>query len=274
MPAAFRKILIPVDFSVSTETAVKKAIGFIDPKEASIHLLHVAKEGGSAVHKFIVGEAERKLAQWKEMIEEAVPGVRVTTHVRQDTSIQEMIIQWANKIEPDLIIIGKQGGRRNWSFHRHISPDRIAQQSNCPVLTAKPGSIHSRTKIIVIPIRHFVPERKLELAVLIAQKYRAQVHLLIIQGNGKGGEGDLSRAFITTYHQLKEKLHCPIEYFSVGRQNAARATLDYAEFVMADMILVNPATESAISCLTGSRHISDLLAPDSKIQVLDVIPYA
>jgi hypothetical protein len=42
---------------------------------------------------------------------------------------------------------------------------------------------------------------------------------------------------------------------------------------MADMILVNPETESGISGFTGTRHISDMLNRDSKIQVLDVEPY-
>jgi hypothetical protein len=49
--------------------------------------------------------------------------------------------------------------------------------------------------------------------------------------------------------------------------------LDYAELVMADMILLNPETESGISGFSGYRHISDLLRRDSKIQVLDVEPY-
>jgi len=39
-----------------------------------------------------------------------------------------------------------------------------------------------------------------------------------------------------------------------------------------DIILVNPVTESGINGLTGSRHISDLLEKNSKIQVLDVEP--
>jgi len=274
MTAAFHKILIPVDFSLSTETAVKKAIGFIDTEEGCIHLLHVVRPGTSAAHKFIAGEAERKLAQWKETIEETAPGIGVKTSVQRDSSVQQMIIESANMISPDLIIIGKKGGGRNWFFHRSVSPDRIAQKSNCPVLTAKPGSIYSRTKIIVIPIRHFVPERKLELAILIAKRYKAQVHLLAIGGNNRADQEDLSQTFIRAYDHLRGKLVRPIEYFSVGQNNPARATLDYAKFIMADMILLNPATESGISGLTGSRHISDLIAPDSKIQVLDVMPYS
>ncbi|HTI10467.1 MAG TPA: universal stress protein [Puia sp.] len=274
MRAAFRKILIPVDFSLSTETAVKKAIGIIDPDNAHIHLLHVVKRGSSAAIQLMVRDAERKLAQWKVTIEETTPGVEARTSILRGSSVQRMIIESAGLVAPDLIIIGKKGTRRHRLFHQHISPDRIAEKSNCPVLTAKPGSIHSRTKIIVIPIRHFVPERKLDLAILIAQKYRARVHLLAIGGNDNDEKDGLSQTFIKTYDHLRRKLQRPVEYFSVGRHNPARAALDYAKFVMADMILVNPATESGIYGLTGSRHISDLIAADSKIQVLDVMPYA
>jgi nucleotide-binding universal stress UspA family protein len=176
-------------------------------------------------------------------------------------------------LSPDLIIIGKQHNRRRWSFSRRISPDVVAQKSNCPVLTAKPGSIDSRTKVIVIPIRDFLPERKLEWAVLLAKKYKAQVHLLAIREHAEGREGLLSQVFLKAYHHLREKLHHPIEYSTTDRHNTAKAALKYAEFIMADMILVNPDTESGISSLTGFRHISDLLNRDSKIQVLDVQPY-
>jgi hypothetical protein len=72
---------------------------------------------------------------------------------------------------------------------------------------------------------------------------------------------------------LREKLHHPVEYSADTRHNPAKAALSYAELIMADMILVNPRTESGISGFTGFRHISDLLTRDSKIQVLDVQPY-
>ncbi len=273
MATAFNQILIPIDFSLNTEIAVKKAIGLIDGKEGCMHLLHIVKPGTSAAHKFIAGEAERKLVQWKDTIRETTPGIGVKVTILRGSSIQQPIIETANMSSPDLIIIGKKGGRRNWFSRCSVSPDQIAQKSNCPVLTTKPGSIHSRTKIIVIPVRHFVPERKLELAILLAKRYRAQVHLLAIGGNAQAEKEDLNQIFIRTYDHLRGKLVRPIEYFSVGGRNAARATLDYAQSIMADMILVNPATESGVFGFTGSRHISDLIAPDSKIQVLDVMPY-
>jgi nucleotide-binding universal stress UspA family protein len=276
MIASLNKILIPVDFSVNTEIAVQKALGFAADEETTIHLLHVVRPGHSAAGKFDAWEATQKLEQWKSTILESHPAANVKTYILKGRSVQSMIIECAGMLKPDLIIIGKQNGRRRWVWFRSISPDAIARKSNCPVLTAKPGSILSRTRIILIPIRHFFPERKLELGVLLARKYKAQIHLLAIQGNNRVQNEDLSPIFLRAYHQLREKLHVPIKYSSMSfnyGHNTARATLDYAKLIMADMILVNPDTESGIHGFTGFRHISDWLGRDSKIQVMDVQPY-
>jgi nucleotide-binding universal stress UspA family protein len=273
MPATFNKILIPVDFSLNTEIALKKAIGFAGAEETTIHLLHVIRPGKKVASQFKNWVVERDLQQLKYTLQTENPILRVRTHVMKGFSIQRTIIECAAIINPDLIIIGKQNSRRRWwAFTSLISPNIVAKKSNCPVLTAKPGSMDSRTKVIVLPIRNFLPERKLEWAVLLARKYKAQVHLLAIQQHPPK-DGLLSQVFLKAYHHLREKLHHPIEYSAAVRHNAARAALNYAELIMADMILVNPETESGISGFTGTRHISDMLNRDSKIQVLDVEPY-
>ena len=273
MPATFNKILIPVDFSLNTEIAIKKAIGLAGGEETTIHLLHVIRPGKKIASQFRNWVVERDLQQLKYTLQEKNPILRVKTHVMKGFSIQNMIIECAAMINPDLIIIAKQNSRRRWwAFTSLISPNIVAKKSNCPVLTAKPGSMDSRTKVIVLPIRNFLPERKLEWAVLLARKYKAQVHLLALQQHDPK-DGSLSQAFLKAYHHLREKLHHPIEYSAAVRHSAAKAALNYAELIMADMILVNPETESGISGFTGTRHISDMLNRDSKIQVLDVEPY-
>ena len=114
---------------------------------------------------------------------------------------------------------------------------------------------------------------RLEWAVLLAKRFKAQVHLLAVGEEASPKDGLLSQTFLKAYHHLREKLHHPVEYSAATRHNPAKAALSYAELIMADMILVNPQTESGVSGFTGFRHISDFLARDSKIQVLDVQPY-
>lgn len=273
MAIVFNKLLIPVDFSLNTELAIKKAAALIGADKAVLHLLHVVNP-----HRPIEAlAATAGLEELGRRTKENHPGPEIKTHILKGYSVQRMITECALILNPDLILIGKQNDRRRWPFShpRHwfpfqtISPDALAQKTNCPVLTAKPGSIDSRTKIIVIPIRDFLPERKLEWGILLARKYKAQIHLLAIREDRTNA---LPQVFLKAYHLLREGLHHPIEFSTVMQNNPARATLNYAELIMADMILVNPATESGITNLIGSRHISDLLGRDSKIQVLDVGP--
>jgi nucleotide-binding universal stress UspA family protein len=273
MAIAFNKILIPVDFSLNTEIAVKKAAGLVGHDEAILYLLHVLKPGRQAKHQFRLWAVEKEMEQLSHTIGSRYPFLKIRSHVLRGHSVQRLIVDAAAMLKPDLIIIGKQNDRRRWSVFPHLSPDGIAKKSNCPVLTVKPGSVETRTRVIVIPIRDFLPERKLEWGVLLAKRYRAQIHLLALQDHAEPTEWALPQVFLKAYNHLREHLHHPIEYSASGRHTPARAALNYAERIMADMILVNPETESGVPGFTGWRHISDLVGKDSKIQILDVEPY-
>ena len=65
-----------------------------------------------------------------------------------------------------------------------------------------------------------------------------------------------------------------IRHGPVSGNDIARAVLKYAESVHADMILVNPVTESSIHYVIGKMHISDMLSEHSPIQILDIEPYS
>ncbi len=59
MTIAFNKILIPVDFSLNTEMAIKKAAGLAKADQTILHLLHVLKAGKHATHQFKVWAAQK-----------------------------------------------------------------------------------------------------------------------------------------------------------------------------------------------------------------------
>jgi len=279
MAIAFNSFLIPVDFSQNTDIAVKKAAELAGREGAELHLLHVVRPGDRHAgsdrngNKGHGSAACVGLDRLEILLANQYPGMRIKTHVLPGRSIQRTIIECAGLLRPDLIVIGKSEPPKRWFQWRGISPDVIARKSNCPVLTVKPGSAESKTRVILIPIRNFLPERKLEWAVMLAKRYRAQVHLLAIQDRQEQKDWALPQVFLKAYHQLREHLHHPIEYSATGKQSAGKAALNCAELIMADMIVVNPETESGVSGFVGYRHISDLLKKDSKIQVLDIEPY-
>ena len=58
---------------------------------------------------------------------------------------------------------------------------------------------------------------------------------------------------------LKTGLTNPIEHHILKGNNLPKAILEYAERIGADMILVNPGSETKISNFTG-KHINNALA--------------
>jgi len=81
MSVTFNKILIPIDFSVNTESAINKAISLIGIESGAIHLLHMVKPGKSAAKKFSLWDANKKLTEWKAILEESYPAMQVDTHI-------------------------------------------------------------------------------------------------------------------------------------------------------------------------------------------------
>lgn len=266
-------ILIPVDFSLNTDVAIKKAVGLSLSGVTYLHLLHVVNVGRGPKHSFKLWEVEKEFSELQEKIRLTYPDVRVKTHVLQGNSVQKVIVECVRLLRPALVIIVKTDPPRCWSLSRRISPDAIAKKSNCPVLTVKPGAAETKTRVILLPISNFLPERKIEWVILLARKYRAQVHLLAIQSREAAKEWPLPQVFLRAYDLLRENLHQPVEYFLTDLQDPTQATLNYAKSIMADMVLLSPKSEIGGWGIGGCRHLSDLLQRDSAIQVLDVEPY-
>src|SRR5688572_31317275 len=102
----FKTILLPVDFEINTEMAVKKALELSNPGQTIIHLFHVQKPAmpwSSIWRKDIVqkggdDQTPYKLLEWKRLIEENYPDVKVATDVAHSLKIEGSIINKAKEI--------------------------------------------------------------------------------------------------------------------------------------------------------------------------------
>jgi nucleotide-binding universal stress UspA family protein len=275
--------MIPVDFSVNTEVAVKQALELASLHGSIIHLLHVIKPktmwnklfGSSrTLHhledNYASNNVKIKLQQWGQAIEERLPNSRVHTYVREG-AVRTEIQDAAREIDPQLIIIGKNRYRKYFSLHKPICSNALAKSTGYPVLTILGILINAKIRIIVLPVGSFIPLRKIELVIELAKKYRAAVHVVTIPNEIDFTEtkGD---SFLETYRILQSGLTSPIEHHILNGKNLPKAILEYAECIGADLILVNPDSETKISNLTG-KHINDILTTSSKLKILSIEPY-
>jgi nucleotide-binding universal stress UspA family protein len=268
----FKNILLPVDLSWKTETAVTKAIEVAGPRGSSIHIMHVVdpeRKTGS----FFKEDKKTQLNIWKETIENATPGSEVDICLIRGKPIEKMIIQKAKEVHAQLIIMGRQANRSWLPFKKSISPSTIAKETHSAVLTIQPGVFQHKIKSIVLPIRSFIPTRKVDMLFPFVNNKGTTIYLVSLM-NEEANDleySSASRALIETYRLLKEEANCQIVHKLIKGNNMARALLQFSESVNADILLLNP-DESRFRSITGLRDFSDLLKRQSSLQVMAIDP--
>lgn len=278
MSARFNTILIPVDFTLNTEVAIAKAIGLVEDAGAAIHLLHVHKPGLFArlMHDLTGGShgskkhIEQKLAHLALRINAARPALRVSGWIEDSHTVEEAVTAKALSLSADLVVIGKHSSGISFPFSRKVISAHVASATGIPVLTVKPGSLKNPIKTVVIPVGPKFPKKKLEL--LDAWKSKPGFAIRLVSCLSHDRDDAYSKdSLLNTFRMLKTTWPGPVEYDVVRGNNQARALLKYCNKVNADMLIVYPGVETNTG-LFPSRHIADLLPPDSRTQILAIQP--
>src|SRR5215213_8717669 len=246
MLQSFKNILIPVDFTRNTEVAINKTLELADHEEAFVHLMHVSGTGYS-FKKQMHPDCQKKLTEWKNTIEDEYPHISVKVSVQESGYVHNTIKRKAEEINADLIVIGQSSTHYWLPILKTVLPMRLAQSTQIPVLTVKPGALHNKPKTVIVPIADEIPDIKINALELLCKKAKLNIHLVTFV-NGKNVPSEFSAsALLQVYQWLKTKLHCPVEYAVMQGSNKAKAILQYAEKNNADILLVHPKKETQLN---------------------------
>lgn len=280
MDIHFGQILIPVDFTINTQVAIGKALSLAEPGNSVLHLLHVrpvslknflgydvfSKDNGVKGSVRDENFITAKMQSLKTTIYQQRPDISVTTHTANNINIEAAIIKKALEIMPDIILLAKKSHHSLLPFLNTVVPTRIAQQTQIPVLTSKPGSIHHAIKTIVVPLGKKFPQKKIDIINALRRKSRLNIRLLSFREDEDSNQ--VPDILIHVYRLLRQGALSDIQYETVSGKNKAKAILTYCEKVDADLLIVTPESETKIGWL--NKHISDVMPAASKTQVLAV----
>ena len=283
MNVSFNKILIPVDFTINTKVAIKKALALCEGPDTSIHLLHVVKISATNVisiyqyfanysftrHEFDMRQEKQELENIKAYIQNARPAIKTFTWLSFADSVETAIIEKAVELAADIIIIGKNSHHSWLPFLNTVVSSRIAKKSDVTVLTVKPGAIDNSIRTVVIPVDDSFPASKLAVINSIQKKFRIHIKLVAFL-TGEGNSPVLPASMLNAYRVLKTSPGAAVSYDVLYGANRARAILKYCKKVKADLLIVNPESETKIGWM--NKHISDVLPVQSKTQILAVRP--
>jgi universal stress protein A len=144
-----KRVLVPTDFSPTSELATQYAID-IAPPGASIHVLHVVDDAGLLasypegqfvdfvkLRAELMADAERNLEE--AMTRFAAPQAVVTTEVVMGRPVAQ-IVATAKTRHADLIVMGTHG--RGAIAHLVLGSvaERVLRAAHCPVLAVRDDS--------------------------------------------------------------------------------------------------------------------------------------
>jgi nucleotide-binding universal stress UspA family protein len=254
MQKLFNKILVPVDFSANSESAIEKAVEIARLYHCSIHLLHVVTTSLSktfamaddqiAIPYDIIENRHELELKMEKLCNNIHSGSGDSIEVAYSVlkgSWDETIIDLVNQIKFDLVLIGQKAkfaGIRNM----RINPDILAEKTNIPVITAPSNKRLTKLYSIVIPITDFLPVRKLMYGVYIAANNDTTLKLL-------GVENEKTKDKVRLYMEIAYQLirnNCSVEIdlqFVEGK-NVADAVNQFTMRQSVDLIILNPGSQT------------------------------
>jgi universal stress protein A len=140
-----KRILVPVDFSESSQKALQYAISFARQFKAEILLLHVADPtpivitdpmGGIASYNTSAGNetAVKELVEWRK---EVAPAASVRMSIRTGERPWEEIIHTAGEDQIDLIIMGRHGHTGLARILLGSTAEHVLRHAPCPTLVVR-----------------------------------------------------------------------------------------------------------------------------------------
>lgn len=274
------KILIPIDFSETGNLAIAHGAFMAKLFKADLLLLHVVEKhwqefdviNPSADTNTSSIFAEKALKRIDEIAEQTKLqyGVTVNTICSIASSVSSEIVAQAKAEGADLIVMGTHGVSGVAEFFIGSNTYKTANISDKPVLSVQTDPKGVGFKRIVLPIdmsKHSL--QKLSHTVELATKYASVVHIVGVLST-KDEEKALDIRLEQTGKYLK-KHEIVVELSKVKNSNQAKATLEYAKKINADLIIImTDQDEDIAGRLLGSY--AQQVVNHSTIPVLSVTP--
>ncbi len=176
-----KKILLPVDFSASSQAALEAATGLAEQFHAGIHLVHIIPEipdfnGSDFFPETSVLQERRETIQetldaWKERLE--LQGIPTSCSIEEGNDVVGRLMEVIQRERTDMLVISTHGMSGWHPLIFGSIAEQVIKQANCTLLLLQSGRHGSAVEEPAIDAREdsFVPQvvGKVEAASTIPQ---------------------------------------------------------------------------------------------------------
>lgn len=256
-----KKILVPIDFSKTSEYASKIASKIAAKTNATVYLIHLIEVPKGVIDmtsssKFSIPESMLYLRKIREKILHFK-----NTFFSKKTNVKYLIklhtpfdgIQkYANKIDADLIIMGSKGHSELEEMIIGSNTEKVVRNSKIPVIVIKQDSKKFKLKNLVFA-SNFKEENKEVFGKFVdfANIFESKIHLLKVNTpanfHGTGETKHRIKDFIADFNLPKHKINI------YSDTSVEKGILNFSKDINADLIALSTHGRTGLAHLfTGS----------------------
>lgn len=258
MTSKIKKILIPIDFTETSEAAALQGAEIGRLLKAEVQLLHVIPSNGhysslsldhpapaAAVHEVEKMIKEKLDLAAKNILEKC--GITVLKFIRTGNIVNE-ILDFSKKQKIDQIIMGTHGASGYKEMFIGSNAQRVVTLSDIPVITMLDGTHESAFKNILIPIDDHIHSReKVNSALEIAKLYKAKVHILGLVNSTETKDFNKMKIKLEAVEKFVHQAALSFTTSIEQGDSIAKTAMEYAAKNKCDLIVINTGHESHIT---------------------------
>ena len=273
-------ILVPVDFSETSENAINFAVEMAKLFDNQITLLNVVSSGmmslfiGDSQKEILKEGIQSRMNQYKAEVLKQWPQATVNLRVEEGKPYKT-INQVADEGGCDQIVMGVNGANRMEQFIGSTT-SRVISSSNVPVIAVKHETESLTFNNIVLPIDLTKgSKQKLVWAIHFAKKYNSHVHAIMevnkdefIKNKIDANKAYVERVFRENNIKHTVKLLDDRSY----PDNLGMDTVKYADEVNADLIMIMTQEEARFADMFVGSYAKQIIRNTQGTPVMCINP--
>ncbi|MDP3468438.1 MAG: universal stress protein [Daejeonella sp.] len=280
MKKEIKNILVAINFSNSTENAVKIGLAMCKRHNASLHLLKVNKVNDFPYpigkKALLIGfRLETMMAEMKSLEKyakdlEETHQIKCYYHI-EEGSFSTTVDKVATIYDCELIVLEKKSGSSHFSFFNNRDVSTIIKTTSCPVLVVPENCPHDNFKMILFPFWLKKPNLpKLELTLPIIEKNASKVILFgMVKSPNDIKELDTVNRLMRSVHKLISITTRNIKTELEKTSGTAKSILKKAVESESDLIVISGHVKSNLP-IFGKQSKNRFIINNASVPVLNL----
>lgn len=279
MKFKIKQILTPVDFSETSQGAIDHAIFMAKIFNAKLFFVHIIEPVG---YNFEMKEMRSLNDKIKKLAYDKLDELADNIHAEQGIykpeilvesgNISDQIIETADKIKADIIVMGTHGISGFAEFFMGSNAYKVTTQASCPVLTIQKHATRKGFSNIILPVDDSHTSRqKVKYAVELAKHYGSVIHIVALMTDKETRTRKKFDLIIKQVNEFLESKGIPKKNKTLYGDNIAKMTMKYANDMDADLIIIMSEQEENLTGYIMGPYAQQVVN-HSNIPVLSITP--